>query len=669
MPRGLSAAGRVVAATYAAAATLLWACVATFAVIDTDPKMLSPATAALIFAATGAALVWQRRDNRLGPVLALGSLEIFVLVLGSAYARHGLVLDPGSLPGAHFAAWAADVMAIPTVATFAAVVPMLFPSGRLLSAGWRWPLRSAYLFIGLATVGNAFYPQSLESVRGLSNPYAVPALRNVLGAAIAASMPFGAVALVGAIASLVLRWRRAAGDERQQLKWVGIGLLALPGPVLLHDVAPVAAGIGIQVALVLLAVTMLVAVLRFRLYDLEGVLRGALAYTLVSAAVAGLYLATVGLVEAMVGGRGGTPVRVLAAVVAAAAFRPLHDVLRRAVDAVFVGARNRPYDALAELARRLEDTVDPATTLSAVVESVAHALLLPWVAIELGEGTTASVAAEFGIRSGDPTVFPMSYQGERIGRMLVCARTGTDSLNAADRRLLTDLARQAGVAAHAMRVTADLLRSRAELVSTREEERRRLRRDLHDGLGPALAGISLTMRAAARRITEDPVGARAAIVEIAIQVETAIADIRALVYGLRPPALDEFGLVRALELHAVRVEVDPAAPQIVVESPPDGLGSLPAAVEVAAYRIACEAMTNVSRHAAARLCQVRMSMDGALALEVTDDGRGIPAGCAAGVGVMAMRERAAELGGTLVLESSPSGGTRVRARLPIAQTS
>jgi len=205
-------------------------------------------------------------------------------------------------------------------------------------------------------------------------------------------------------------------------------------------------------------------------------------------------------------------------------------------------------------------------------------------------------------------------------------------------------------------------------VTAREEERRRLRRDLHDGLGPTLAGVTMGLHAARTFIDRDPAEAKRLLAGLEGQVEDAIADIRRLVYGLRPPALDEFGLVRALQLHATRIEAWPDGIEIVIDSPPEGLGRLPAAVEVAAYRIVTEAVTNVTRHAHARTCTVRLCLNGALELDVIDNGRGLDPAQPAGVGLTAMRERAAELGGALTIEQL-CPGTRVRARLPVPSPS
>jgi signal transduction histidine kinase len=201
-------------------------------------------------------------------------------------------------------------------------------------------------------------------------------------------------------------------------------------------------------------------------------------------------------------------------------------------------------------------------------------------------------------------------------------------------------------------------------VAAREEERRRLRRDLHDGLGPTLAGIALGLDVAGNTLADDPDGARAVLRELKAETAASIGDVRRLVNDLRPPALDEFGLTAALRQHADRVSVRDGHLAVTVNAPPH-LRALPAAVEVAAYRIAMEAVTNAARHASARQCQLRLTLDDTLEVEVCDDGVGLPTARREGVGLAAMRERAAELGGTCLIEGRPGGGTRVLARLPL----
>jgi signal transduction histidine kinase len=226
--------------------------------------------------------------------------------------------------------------------------------------------------------------------------------------------------------------------------------------------------------------------------------------------------------------------------------------------------------------------------------------------------------------------------------------------------LFEDVARQVGVAAHAVRLTGDLRTSRRQLVTAREEERRRIRRDLHDGLGPTLAGMSLQLGSARTLLGRDAGAADRLLERLVEETQAALADVRRLVYDLRPPALDELGLVPALRQQAQRFP----GLEVVVDAP-EPVGPLPAAVEVAAYRIATEALTNVSRHAAARACTITIAVNGALELEVCDDGRGMPAGWRAGIGVTSILERAAELGGSCELHAGDGGGTRVHARLPL----
>jgi signal transduction histidine kinase len=258
----------------------------------------------------------------------------------------------------------------------------------------------------------------------------------------------------------------------------------------------------------------------------------------------------------------------------------------------------------------------------------------------------------------------MTYQAELVGRMLAAPRGNGQHLDQSDRQLVADLARHVGVAAHAVRATLALQRSRAELVTAREEERRRLRRDLHEGLGPTLAGVTLGVHAARTQVRSAPADAEALLDTLEAQVEQAVADVRRVVYGLRPPALDEFGLLRALQLQAAQLGATAPMLTVTLDAPEAGLGKLPAAVEAAAYRIACEALTNVVRHSGATACSLRIRLNGALELDVADNGRGLPADHLAGVGVTGMRERADELGGRLSIESD-GHGTVVRARLPI----
>lgn len=302
--------------------------------------------------------------------------------------------------------------------------------------------------------------------------------------------------------------------------------------------------------------------------------------------------------------------------------------------------------------------------LPTVVDTVAEALKLPYAAVEVGQADHFVTAAEHGQRPTDDDRLlhlQLTHGGQAVGRFTLAARDRRRELSAADRRVLDDLVRQIGTAVHAVRLSADLLRSREQLVVAREEERRRVGRDLHDGLGPQLASLTMKAEAARDLVSANPYRAGELLAELLEQTESAVQDVRRVAYQLRPPVLDALGLLTALRVHAGDQQRVPVQLDL-----PDELPRLPAAVEVAAYRIALEALHNVASHAGASRCMVRMRHEGgSLHLEVADDGSGIPADHVAGVGLSAMRERAAELGGSCAFEVAPGSGTLVRVVLPI----
>ena len=262
-------------------------------------------------------------------------------------------------------------------------------------------------------------------------------------------------------------------------------------------------------------------------------------------------------------------------------------------------------------------------------------------------------------------MFPLDYQNDLIGHLHVGQRSSAEPFTPTERQLLEDITRQIEVAVHNVRLTADLQRSRERLVTAREEERRRIRRDLHDGLGPKLAAQTLNLEAAIDALDRDPEAARLLLTGMMAESQSVVVEIRRLVYGLRPPALDELGLLGALAEQAARYTHNGL--QVTV-SAPDSLPPLPAATEVAAYRIVQEALTNVVRHAQATTCTVSIAVHDAVHLVIQDDGRGLPPIPRAGLGLNSMRERAEEIGGTCMVETGANSGTRVVVRLPFSQS-
>jgi signal transduction histidine kinase len=302
--------------------------------------------------------------------------------------------------------------------------------------------------------------------------------------------------------------------------------------------------------------------------------------------------------------------------------------------------------------------------LPGIVDTVGQTLKLPFVAIEVYNGQTTRVVAEFGDERESSERLPLIHQSKTIGQLVFARRSPHESFSASEYKLLRNIARQTGAAVHAAKLTADLRRSRQKLVTTREEERRRLRRDLHDGLGPTLASLTLKIDTARNKLHSDPNSADRLLVETKEQIQDTLGDIRRLVYELRPPALDELGLVKA-----VRAFVDQQNPVDLKISVEDSVEdpNMPAAVEVAAYRIALEGITNIIRHAQASNAVIRINPEnGSLIVEIMDNGIGIPEPIPVGIGLTSMRERAEELGGQLkLIPQSP--GTLLRACLPCSE--
>ena len=346
---------------------------------------------------------------------------------------------------------------------------------------------------------------------------------------------------------------------------------------------------------------------------------------------------------------------------------PVYRWARRGVRDLVYSQHENPYPALAQISQRLESTPSPQTILPAIAETIAHTLKLPYVEIE-AQLLDASRAEFTRVTAyGSPPKgaaiqrLPLTYYDTVIGELRVAARRADEPLSPSDLAVLRDLARQVGIALYAAQLTDDLQRARERLVITREEERRRIRNDLHDGLAPTLSSLQLQLGAARNLIRQDPDRAEALLNELGEDIRSATAEVRQLVYDLRPPLLDELGLVGAIRAYKI------PDPQFCFEvNAPEPMPELPAAVEVAAYRILTEVLHNVVKHAHATECMINIDVGNArLTLNVADDGKGLPEAYTSGVGLASMRERAAELGGTLTIHPCDGGGVCVTAVLPL----
>jgi signal transduction histidine kinase len=493
-----------------------------------------------------------------------------------------------------------------------------------------------------------------------------------LGDSLALTLLPSAICLIGGPILYAARWWRGPREDRPILRgfayvtgFITVANLAIwvvPESIGGQPLVPwtVSGLIGLPFPILIGA-----SILRHRAFEIDVVVRRSLVYGGLTVSVIVIYAIVATALGAVPGTSTPFATSLLATGVAAIAALPIRDGLQRAATRLVYGDRDEPVRAIRRLGERLELSVDPETMPRVVVDTVADALRLPYVGLELGTPPASRLVAERGTRPDDVVERPLAYQTRPIGRLIVGTRGPADPLTNADLSLLEDLARQIGVAAHAAGLTEDLRLSRERIVTAREEERRRLRRDLHDGLGPALAAIGMRAEAVENLIDVDPREARRLLADLRTEVTAAVGDVRRVVDALRPPAIDEVGLVGALRLVADRME-GPAGPSVSIEA--DGsFDDLPAAVEVAAYRIAAEAITNAVRHADATECRVRLTADDTVAVVVEDDGRGLLAARPEGIGLASMSERAAELGGDVRVEARPGGGTRVVARLPLGR--
>ena len=463
-----------------------------------------------------------------------------------------------------------------------------------------------------------------------------------------------------------MRYRTSDGDERQQLRWVGASLgLAVPFAVAGAFLWGVVPGAEVLPALAFLALPtgIAVAVLKYRLYEIDLVVNRALVYGVMTVGIVGSYVASVGLIGATLSRRGDLVASLVVTGIVAVCFQPLRERVQRFVNRRMYGERDDPYIALAGLGRKLASSVQREVILPTVVDTIGQTLALRYVGLIVA-GQSASgegeATAEYGTPGAEVLTLPLIHQSTLVGELRIAPRAG-ERLRERDRRLIADLAPQVAAAVHAVGLSLELRLARQHLIELREEERRRIRRDLHDGLGPALAGLTFTLEAVRNLTNSDLQRADALLVSATDQVQTMIGDVRRLIYGLRPPTLDQLGLTASLRELATR-ESSPDT-HVAIEAP-SSMPPLPAAVEVAAYWIAQEALTNVKRHARARNCNVRVAVEPtALRLEITDDGRGLSRE-SAGLGLHTMKERAAEIGGTCEISSRNGGGTLVAASLP-----
>ncbi|UWP84919.1 sensor histidine kinase [Dactylosporangium fulvum] len=632
--------------------------------------------AGLALAVPGGLLVRRAPRNPVSWILCVTGLHWAVDGTAVSWVVYSTTQDP-MLPGTHLSYWlyqrvgAGLLFSLPLLLVF-------YPDGKLPTGRWRWAVFGSIGATAILPVTLLFVPERIASVEAqdpdpavagrlsidlLSLPLPDTAWTVLLRVGYAA-LP---LSLLVPFAVVFRRYRRATGLERTRMRWlvwagvvdvlVMLSVLLLPTSV---------SGAGLFVAIAVTGFAIAVGVLRPRLFDIDRLLGGTVLYGALATIVVGVDAAVLALVAALPGvDRPGQGVALVGLLVVLLVYGPLRNRLWLLVQRVVLGQRHDPYRVVSGLAEQLERSDSPEDQLLAVARSVAEAFRSPYVAVEVYR-TGGTLLAEHGVAPPETQMLPITYRDETVGRLILAAGDPRTVLSPKDEQLLADVVRQAAAAARSSYLAAELQRSRERLVGAREEERRRVRRDLHDGLGPALGGVALridTARNLLRGNGDAAARADGMLRQAREDVATALADVRRLVHDLRPPALDDVGLAGAVGQLAERLRTPAMATRVEAAD----LADLPAAVEVAAYRIASEALTNVTKHANATTCTVRFRRgDHTLVVEVADDGVGIPAGIPAGVGLVSLRERAAELGGRCEIECPPAGGTVVRAHLPLS---
>ncbi len=601
------------------------------------------------FVIVGLFLFWRKSKDRMG-ILA----SLMLIAIGIGFTAN-IIFLPFLLPGWHIPVTIFQGIMFGSVLLFL----YWFPNGRFYPSWTKVASIAWILYTALWLLFPDLNPHRSSSIW----PVAI----------------WMACVWLGVIAQ-IWRYRRISEPaERQQTKWVVAGFVGanfglfllvlfslLGGPTSQDGAAGpssysliIMAGMGA----ILIPISMSIALFRYRLWEIDFIINRTLVFGGLTLLVLLIYALLVGALSSLFQTQNSLLISLLATGLIAVIFQPVRTWLQRGVNRLMFGERDDPYGVLSRLGRQLRETAVPGQTLPAITATITQTLKLPYAAIELA---TADGEREPAAVSGQATAvteeWPLMYQGDTVGWLLVAPRTPGELFTSKERQLLEDIATQAGAAAYSVRLTTALQKSRERMVLAREEERRRIRSDLHDELGPSLASQTFKLDAALDLLEADPQAAADLLNALKTQNQDLVGDIRRLVYELRPPALDELGLMGALQAHTGQID----APDMSLSAVPDPLPHLPAAVEVAAYRIALEATTNVIRHAQAQRCTVKLEADNSrLTLTISDDGRGLPKRQRSGVGLTSMRERAEELGGVLSVDSLAGGGVTVTSVLPI----
>jgi signal transduction histidine kinase len=557
---------------------------------------------------------------------------------------------------------------------------LLFPDGRLPSPRWRWFSWTCGVALSLVVVFIWFFPGDFadSGFPGIENPLGIDALAPFVDGPFTLLLFAAPLLVVGGFVSLVGRMRRTTDDVvRHQIRWLAYAasvmavffvMSFLPG--LDNDDAW---GGWIQtvgaMSFMLIPVAIGIAILRYRLYDIDVVIRKTLVFAVMAAVIAVVYVGLVVGVGALVGSRGSPILSALAAAIVALVFQPVRARARRLADRIVFGKRSTPYEVMAEFGEQLAGTYAANDVLERTARVLAEGVGAQRADVRLAVGGDMRSVATWPSGAGgapDDFVAEVRHQGEVLGALAV-SMPPSDPIDPTREQLVQDLASQAGLVLRNERLTGqlrarlvDLKAAQKRLVAAQDQERRKLERNIHDGAQQQLVALQVRHRLAEQLIDRDPATAKQMLGELQKDTAQALDDLRDLARGIYPPLLADEGLLAALEAQARRAPLP-----VTVRS--DGFRRYPQDVETAVYFSVLEALQNVTKHAGAT--SVEVSLDDqteAVRFTVRDDGRGFdPSGTGYGTGLQGIADRLGAVEGRLEIESAPGRGTVVAGTIPV----
>ena len=651
------------------------------------------AVAVLVYAGTGRLIAGRLPGNAIGWLLCLIGLSLAGCMLTEQFAVYGLVTAPGSLLAARLAGWLSGVLASAAVVLLFFLI-LLFPDGRLPSRRWRpvlWAIfavaagwLAAQLQGGTTIVGGLTNAVQAAGAT-YPNPLGIFPRHGWFSAFVGAIFVLALITGVLAVASVFVRRRGAGAELRQQLAWLGyVGVMTALWAAVLIAASLITGGGNSWLGTVIWSFLVLtpvvgiplacaVAVLRYRLYDLDVVVKKTVVAGLVAAAFTAIYALVVVGVGAVTGHAGSSALTFAAAALAAVVLQPVRARAGLLADRLLYGRRASPYEVLSEFAGRIAGTYSTEDVLPRMARMLAEATGAERAEVWLRRGGAerreaawppAAESTDTRARGADPGEpdgrchsFAVEHQGEQLGALRVTC-SPREPLTPAGDRLVRDVAAQAGLVLRNVGLIEDLRASRQRLVSAADQARRGLERDLHDGAQQQLVALRISLGLARQVLADSPGEAAELLAQTEHQAGEALAEMRDLAHGIYPPLLADLGLGAALQAQARR-----AAIPVAIET---AVGRYPQDTEAAVYFCVLEALQNVAKYARASQARVTLSQNGPyLAFTVADDGAGFDrTATPVGTGLQGIADRLAALGGTVDIDSAPGHGTRVTGRVP-----